>query len=70
MQLDSPLNEALMAETELSRRASQAFEIVLGREPTTDELNYATDYLRQRNGSGEAAAHLVWALVASAEFSH
>jgi hypothetical protein len=51
------------------RKARELFVRALGREPDSDELKRALDYLRTRSHEPSMATeHLLWALVSSAEF--
>jgi hypothetical protein len=50
-------------------RVRTLFRRVLGREPDRRELSRTVQYLRERSESpAEAALHMLWALLASAEF--
>ncbi len=60
--------EIIMSLTDPDMQAQQAFWIVFGRTPDSEEATVASDYLRQRGGSREAVAQLLWAMVTSAEF--
>lgn len=49
-------------------RVRAAFESVLGRAPDAEELNAATDFLKERSEKAAGARDLLWALMTSAEF--
>lgn len=60
---------ARVAQLEDKAKVRAIFERVLGREPESDELARATDYLRARSHEPSAATQqLLWALVSGAEF--
>ncbi|OYP38508.1 DUF1549 domain-containing protein [Rhodopirellula sp. MGV] len=64
----SPISQ-IAAESEPQQQASRLIETLLGRQPTSEELDAIVGYLDQRRERAEEAiAQVAWSLITSAEF--
>ena len=60
--------DQLLQLADAKAQVDQAFRIVFGRAPGAEEAAASIAFLQRRVGSREAIAHLLWAMMTSAEF--